>query len=239
MLGENTVAKVDHGDGEVLRVHSMFYTIQGEGPQAGRPALFIRLSGCNLRCTFCDTEFDGGIEMPAHILFAEAYKILQKHHGDLVVITGGEPLLQNILPLVSYLNTVGTAVSVETAGTVFLPDMQHLFQRTVGMNLLVCSPKTPKIHPLLEHCIGAYKYVIAGGQIDPEDGLPNRSTQALDKEVRLHRRPAGLLPVPIYLQPMDEGDPVKNVANIALAASLCMKHHYRLSLQIHKIVGVA
>jgi organic radical activating enzyme len=240
MYGKNEVFGVDHRADGTLRVNSMFYTLQGEGPDAGRPAIFLRLSRCNLRCWFCDTEFSSGVDREV-VELADEIKAQAKEHGcTLVVITGGEPLLQNIIPLVKLLNQAKIGCSVETAGTVWLDGIEELFAsfRDWKGNLIVCSPKTPKLNERLVGYIGALKYIVRKGEV-AEDGLPTMSTQLPGEASLIYRAPPIIKgTIPIYLQPCDEGDDEINAVNERLAAELCMTHGYRLSIQLHKIVGL-
>jgi organic radical activating enzyme len=201
----------------------------------------MRLAKCNLRCHFCDTEFETGHLYPANAVIADIHKLSSQHSCNFVVITGGEPLLQNIVPLVKALNGWGIYVSVETAGTVFCEGLQEVFasERTWRGNMIVCSPKTPKLNDKLRPLIGAFKYVVRANEMHPEDGLPIMSTQLPGEEARIYR-PSMIerCTIPIYLQPCDEGDPIKNDANVKAAAAACMKHGYRLSIQSHKIAGL-
>ena len=84
--------------GGTLLVHSIFHTLQGEGPFTGVPAVFIRLGGCNLQCPGCDTEYSEGIAlMTIEEIFAKITEVVNGAKTDLVVITGGEPFLRNDL----------------------------------------------------------------------------------------------------------------------------------------------
>lgn len=240
MYGKNAVAKTSiHGDGR-LNVNSIWYTVQGEGPDAGRPAIFIRLMGCNLRCYFCDTEFETGREHSLAEVVGKVYAFDVRHCCNLVVITGGEPFLQNVVPLVRHLNECGYQVSVETAGSVWVDGLEELFapDRSIGGNLIVCSPKTPTLNPKIIPLIGALKYVVRHGQVDPRDGLPNMSTQKQNTPAPIFRPGDALDKVPIYLQPMDELSRDMREKNLTTAAQLCMKFGYRLSVQVHKMVGL-
>jgi organic radical activating enzyme len=155
----------------------------------------------------------------------------------LVVITGGEPLLQNIVPFVRAINSYGISCSVETAGTVMLPELHTVFDplRSIDGNLIVCSPKTPKINPQIERLVGAWKYVVKDRQGD-EHGLPSRSTQREGVPAVVFRP---IHPVcDIWVSPMDEGNDSMNKWNREWARDLCLKHGYRLSLQVHKLVDV-
>lgn len=248
MFGRNAQAKQSLDDGLHLRVQSVFPTIQGEGPYAGRPALFIRLHGCNLRCTWCDTDFESRPQsLSIDSLSAMAATSMSKHPNPLVVITGGEPLLQNVVPLVKQLEALGIEVQIETAGSTWVPGLEHTNVK------LVCSPKTQHVHAMIQERCRDWKYIVRVDEVDEQDGLPNKSTQAghEGKDARLARPQWGV--ARIYLQPCEEymidrrqghADavplrlPHSTHANTQLAVQLCLKHGYRLSLQTHKIVNV-
>lgn len=241
MYGKNKVIKSFPSDDGSLKVNSVWYTIQGEGPDAGRPAVFVRLSHCNLRCFFCDTEFESGEVFTLRALAEEIVGLSQAHNCTLVVITGGEPFLQNIIPLVYELNQNGISVSVETAGTVYRTGLDQFFDPfgAICKNLIVCSPKTKKLYHKVIPLIGALKYVVRVGEISDIDGLPSMSTQK-EGAVNAVYRPCSRLSesVPIYVQPMDDVDKEHTQSNMELAAKVCMRYGYRLSLQMHKLVGV-
>lgn len=241
MKGTNTVTKSFPSPDGSLKVHSIWYTIQGEGPDAGRPAIFVRLSHCNLRCYFCDTQFDTGVVLPLDEAVEKVYSLSKTHKCGLVVITGGEPFLQNIVPFVQALNRLEISVSVETAGTVYAQDLELVFHpsRMHYDNIIVCSPKTPTLNKKVIPLIGALKYIARMGEISTGDGLPIFSTQVSGKRVDLYRPCRSLARgVPIYIQPMDEGDAYPTRVNMELAAKICMEYGYRLSIQVHKLVGV-
>lgn len=111
-----------------MKVNEIFYSIQGEGYYTGTPALFIRFSGCNLKCAFCDTEHEAGTEMTVDEIVSEAASCPARH----VVLTGGEPGLQITDELVEKLHRAGKYVQVETNGTCHLPE---------GIDWITCSPK--------------------------------------------------------------------------------------------------
>lgn len=237
MFGKNEVVgpfRKENGD---LKVTEIFYTIQGEGPDQGRPAVFIRLTHCNLRCYFCDTQFDEGHELSLQTVIEECLMLLQGHRCDLLVITGGEPLLQNIVPLVKAMNAHGVSCSVETAGTVSYPELETVFSplRAIHNNLMVCSPKTPRINPDIERMVGAYKYIIKKGATGA-GGIPSKSTQK-EGEIAHLFMPRDQA-VPVFVQAMDEQDPVKNAENFEAATIIALRHGYRLGVQIHKLAGL-
>lgn len=100
MLGDNPKRISTNGDGSVLFVKSIFKTLQGEGPNVGMPAIFVRLGGCNLACSFCDTEFEQYSEQELSSILQIIQRISKNEKGiksvNLVVITGGEPFRQPI-----------------------------------------------------------------------------------------------------------------------------------------------
>ena len=228
MFGNNPVRKQVSDDGRQLWVQEVFYTIQGEGPFSGHPALFIRLAGCNLRCFWCDTEFESSTWQPKLDELLSRVAEQRPAACDLVVITGGEPFRQNIAPLVEALLAEGLRVQIETAGTLWveLPEQDRL--------TIVCSPKTPRLNPRLERRITAYKYVLAAGEIGA-DGLPTRSTQVRDEDARIARPRPG---APVYVMPRDDQDPKNNATNLAACVESSKQYGYRLTIQTHKLAGL-
>lgn len=221
--------KAVKNDGAFLLVHSIFPTIQGEGPFAGWPATFIRLAGCNIQCPGCDTEYtEGSLLLSVLDIVANLNAIPDKgKERRMVVITGGEPFRQNIAMLANTLVLMGIRVQIETNGT--LPPSRGLHHLVA----VVCSPKTGNVNPELISRIDAWKYVARADDLMP-DGLPS---VALGHSAKPHlARPRNLSPV--YLQPMDEQDPIKNKANMDAVVKSCLDNGYRLCIQMHKIVGV-
>lgn len=246
MFGQNPIRKIDYvpADG-LLAVQDIFYTIQGEGPFTGEPAVFIRLAGCHLACTFCDTDFESNVNQR---LTVEAIRgqatvaaLAVSESLPLVVITGGEPMRQNIAPLIYSLLAQGFKhVQIETAGNLWPPGFEDVAVGLVDERVtLVCSPKTPHLHhQILKYC-SHWKYVVSASTIGG-DGLPCTGTQA-----NLSAAPFWVSPGfvkgsggTIWLSPMDEQDPEKNAANLRVTVDACMKHGFRLSLQTHKIIGM-
>lgn len=241
MFGTNVVSGPNLSPVGDLLVNDLVYTIQGEGPDAGRPAIFLRLAKCNQRCYFCDTEFEN-VNHPGTIdlLVNEIGELSAAHRCNLVVITGGEPLLQNVVPLIQRLNALRISVSIETAGTVYVEGLDKLFHRNRSAspreNLIVISPKTPKLNFEVAQIAGALKYIINSGEVDHDDGLPNMSTQVRGQFMKLFRPISGVMSgIPIYVQAQDTGDEHSTHRNVLLAATLVMRHGYRLSVQLHKI----
>ena len=207
------------------QVKEIFYTLQGEGANAGRPAVFCRFAGCNLWsgreadrasavCRFCDTDFVGadgtlgGKYATASALVAHITALWPP--GDtshrFIVMTGGEPLLQVDAALIDALHDQGFFIAVETNGTVAAP---------AGIDWLCVSPKA-----------GA-PWVQRSGQelkvVWPQTGTDLNTLQAADFT---HR----------YLQPMDN---ILRADNLEKCIALCLQNPcWRLSLQTHKITGI-
>lgn len=206
-------------------VKETFLTVQGEGGQAGRPAVFLRFAGCNLWsgreqdretavCTFCDTEFvgtdgDGGGKFRTAETMADhvaSFWIGRDGDPKLVVCTGGEPLLQLDAPLIAALHARGFDIAVETNGTVVAPE---------GVDWICVSPKAAA--PLVQTKGQELKLVYP---------------QALAMPDRFH----DLEFERFWLQPMDGPD---QAANTAAAMDYCLRHpKWRLSVQTHKYIGV-
>jgi 7-carboxy-7-deazaguanine synthase (Cx14CxxC type) len=208
-------------------VKEIFYTLQGEGANTGRPAVFLRFAGCNLWsgrekdratavCRFCDTDFvgtdgPGGDRFEtAEALAAAVRSTWRGTDGSrarpLVVCTGGEPLLQLDVPLVEALHGQGFEVAVETNGTLMPP---------AGVDWVCVSPK-----------VGAEQVLTTGSELKlvhpQEGGDPARfEGQAFDH---------------FFLQPMDGPDREQNTQ---LVVEYCLAHpQWRLSLQTHKALGI-
>jgi 7-carboxy-7-deazaguanine synthase len=205
------------------QVKEIFLTLQGEGGQAGRAAVFCRFAGCNLWsgreadragavCTFCDTDFVG-VDGPGGGKFADApglaRSIAAKWRGQerrLVVFTGGEPLLQLDAPLVEAVHAAGFEIAVETNGTIAAP---------AGLDWICVSPKADA--PLAQTRGQELKLVFPQVGVDPE-------------------RFAQLPFERFFLQPMDGPD---RAAATAAAIDYCLAHpHWRLSVQTHKYLGI-
>ena len=234
-MNTQDIAKLDFDPTGTLDVHSMFYTIQGEGPLAGQPAIFVRLWGCNLQCPGCDTDYTSTkTAMAVASLLAKIRDLKDLEQPDaprpLIVITGGEPLRQNIAPLCVSLVRSGYQVQIETNGTLPIP---ATMPKSV---VIVCSPKTGKVHESVSAQATAFKYVVKAGLVVPRDGLPIR---ALDHTCSpsVAKPPEGFKGT-VYIQPMDENKPVANRRNTAAAIKSCLEHGHTLQVQIHKIIGM-
>ena len=206
--------------GENLDVQEIFPTLQGEGPYAGHPSIFIRLGGCNLACDFCDTEFDSYKKISLKKILAEVKKLTKNSVRKLIVITGGEPFRQPIERLCAELVKLNFLVQIETNGT--------LFRDLPAEVKIICSPKISnnkyhQIRPDLLPRISAFKFIISKSQKNYSDVAEVGQSK---------------FQIPVYVQPMDEYDEAKNQANLQHAVKLCEERGYFLSLQIHKILGI-
>jgi 7-carboxy-7-deazaguanine synthase (Cx14CxxC type) len=207
------------------QVKEIYYTLQGEGAQAGRAAVFLRFAGCNLwnglerdrqhsTCQFCDTDFVG-TNGPGGGKFADAQSLARavlacwppaEGARPYVVCTGGEPLLQLDEELIEALHSAGFEVGIETNGTLAAP---------AGIDWICVSPKADA--PLVQDRGDELKLVFPQASAPPE------------RFARLSFRH-------YFLQPMDS--PAKN-ENTRAAIAYCLAHpQWRLSLQTHKLIGI-
>jgi organic radical activating enzyme len=139
------------------KINEIFYSLQGEGYYTGTPAVFIRFSGCNLHCNYCDTHHEEGILMDDEQIICE----VNKYPASLVVLTGGEPSLWIDDALIERLHNAGKYVTIETNGTHPLPE---------GIDWITCSPKRGA-----ELCIrrmDEVKVVYEGQEIASYEQLP-------------------------------------------------------------------
>lgn len=207
------------------QIKEIFYTLQGEGANAGRPAVFCRFAGCNLwsgreqdrataTCQFCDTDFVGtngtlGGKFKDSDALAACVEA-QWPHGDtahrFVVLTGGEPLLQVDDALIAALHAKGFSIAVETNGTIAAPP---------GIDWLCVSPKA-----------GAGWVQREGHELKVVWPQPALNLAELEAAAFTHR----------YLQPMDN---ILRADNLQHCIDLCLQRPgWRLSLQTHKITGI-
>jgi len=222
------------------RVNDIFYSLQGEGHNTGRAAVFIRFAGCNLRCPFCDTEFDSYREMSdEEILTVVSDFRLQTtdcrpqttDYRLLVVLTGGEPTLQVDAAFVDLLHEHGYEVAMESNGT--RPAPRNLDWLTVSPKVLGGETFSGERSEVRGERLPDELKVIFDEHTDPEAYLPSPTTH--------HQSPITHHPSPIkhlYLQPCDTGDAQRN-ADITARCIDYIKHHpwWRLSLQTHKLIG--
>ena len=201
-------------------VKEIYYTLQGEGANTGRPAVFLRFAGCNLWtgheqdrasaiCQFCDTDFVGGTKFASAAELAE--EVASQWFGNgtskrFVVITGGEPTLQLDQALIDSLHDLGFEIAIETNGTIEAPQ---------GLDWICVSPKAGTV--VKQRTGNELKLVY------PQHGITPEQFERLDFE---H----------FFLQPLYGPNTEQNTE---LAARYCLEHpRWRLSLQTHKLLGM-
>ena len=205
-------------------VKEIFYTLQGEGANAGRPAVFCRFAGCNLwsgreidrstaMCKFCDTDFIGtdglgGGKFDSAVKLAERVASFWPSGAShrFVVLTGGEPLLQVDSALIDTLHASGFAIAVETNGTIKAP---------AGIDWICVSPKA-----------GADWRQRSGNELKVVWPQPGTDLAALENTAFDHR----------FLQPLDGADRIDNTQQCI--AQCLSRPAWKLSLQTHKIIGI-
>lgn len=199
----------------MYRINEIFYSLQGEGYHTGTPTVFVRFSGCNLRCPFCDTDFAAYTEMTAEQIVKQINALtpqlstlntklstLNPQLSTLIVLTGGEPALQVDAPLLTALHATGMSVCIETNGTHALPD---------SIDWITCSPKQGT--RLALNRADELKVVLTEGT-DPEQWLQHIQADHL------------------FLQPC-------SCQNTEQVIDYILRHpHWRLSLQTHKYLHI-
>lgn len=191
-----------------MKVNETFLSLQGEGYFTGTAAFFLRLSGCNLRCPFCDTQHQSYTEMSEDEIVAEASRHKPRH----IVITGGEPALQLTRTLVDKLHEAGFFIQVETNGTLPLPE---------GIDWVTCSPKGD----FPQFPVDELKVLFMGDVTDPEAII----SPLLGKEsgVKLY-----LQPLDTGNEKQNRAI-LRSCINYVL-----QHPRWSLSLQTHKIIGI-
>ncbi|MCR5472004.1 MAG: 7-carboxy-7-deazaguanine synthase QueE [Prevotella sp.] len=208
------------------RINNIFYSLQGEGRNTGRAAVFIRFAGCNLRCSFCDTEFESYREMSNEEIMAEVEALSPQPSAikPLIVLTGGEPTLQVDEAFVDFLHQHGYEVAMESNGT--RPAPQNLDWLTVS----------PKVNEKLE--MRNEKWEMKNEKCHQPDEIKIVFGENTDPAAIISHS-SFLIPHLLYLQPCDTGDPERNKA-ITQACVEYIKQHpkWRLSLQTHKLIDI-
>jgi len=213
-----------------LKIAELFYSLQGEGSLIGTPSFFIRASGCNLRCSWCDTPYTSwhpeGSETSLDAICAE----VQRHPARHVVVTGGEPMIApEIVALTERLRALGIHITVETAGTVFKP---------VQCDLMSISPKLANSTPegpwaaqherlrlqteVLKKLMASYEYQLKFVIAAPEDLAEVKSlAAALSAPVdRIVLMPEGI-------------DPARLLERALWLAEICKRECFRFSPRLH------
>ncbi len=195
-----------------MKVNEIFYSLQGEGRFTGTPAVFIRLSGCNMKCDFCDTSHEEGSVMTEEEIAGEVLSYPARH----VIITGGEPVLQLNDRLVDLLHEAGKFVQIETNGT----------QRLTGtlessLDWVTVSPKYGAV-PLIQR-VDELKVIFDLDHTDHIEALESVVTTGDDN---------------YFLQPCDR-DRDFNARNLPACIAYILGHpKWRLSLQTHKLLNI-
>lgn len=193
----------------MYKVNEIFYSLQGEGRWMGRPAVFVRMSGCNLKCPFCDTDFRGYREMSADDILSTCLE--EGGECRFIVLTGGEPSLQVDEQLIATLHQAGYYLSMETNGTHAVPE---------GIDWVTCSPKVDFTEggELVVRKVDELKLIFDG-----------------EHEVSDH----GIACAFRYLQPCDVGNDSRNYLILSECIKYIKAHpEWLLSVQMHKIVGI-
>ena len=196
-----------------LKVNETFYSLQGEGGRAGEPSMFVRLTGCDLTCGFCDTEFESGKEMELQ----EIHRIIRGNTlCKWIVFTGGEPLLQLTDEILDWFVQKGYKIAIETNGN-------HKVGPKMGalINWLVVSPKVAN-HVVeknfKEVLVHEYRLVRHKGHTDVSA-----------PDIQIHQK---------FVSPVFNGNS-PNMENVNHCIELCLQNpEWRLSLQSHKLLNV-
>ena len=202
-----------------LKTIEIFASVQGEGLRQGEPTIFVRLAGCNLRCGFCDTKkaWRGGREMSVEKIVEEVARRRREYPTTWVCLTGGEPLAQNVRPLVARLHEDGFRVQIETNGT--FPPAPLADWHSV-------SPKPPDyaVHPGFKKQAREVKLVVC---------------RALDLDGIRTVRAAFPATVPVILQPQSNARwSIKKAVGFLEDAGRAGLEGIRLSVQLHKVFGL-
>lgn len=206
----------------MYKVHEIFYTLQGEGAHSGIPAVFVRFSGCNLRCPWCDTEFEGYKEMTAEQIVSEIQNLydIPNVRRKMCILTGGEPALQADKQLIDAIHAAGFYIGIETNGTRPMPD---------GIDWITCSPKEGTKLALKQ--VNEVKVVFTG-TYDPEVWR----TQLKAEHWLL--QPLRYTGEWLMMSGVDEWEDDAN-DNLDETVRYILAHPFwRLSVQLHKIVGL-
>ena len=217
-----------------MKIAEIFYSIQGEGMLAGSPSVFVRTSGCNLRCVWCDTPYTSWEPEGSDIALEEILARVARYRAHYTVVTGGEPMIApEIVPLTEALRQMGQHVTIETAGTVFA---------AVDCHLMSISPKLANSTPLerdggrwaaphdrlrvqpgvLRRLMAAYEYQLKF-VVEQEDDL----AEIKDLVAQLHANPQRVVLMP-------EGVDAEILRERAVwLVEICKQEGYRFSPRLH------
>ncbi|MCX8160285.1 MAG: 7-carboxy-7-deazaguanine synthase QueE [Candidatus Saccharicenans sp.] len=202
-----------------LKISEIFFSAAGEGLRQGQPTIFVRFSGCNLRCSFCDTKYAwrGGTDLQPEDIFDRISKLKKRYKTDWICLTGGEPLCQEIKGLVRLLKRAGFKIHLETNGTQRLP---------VKPDWLTVSPKPP-----------AYGITADCRRLASEVKLVVTRNLKLKEIDRIRRKFPNR--IPLLLQPQSNAawsyKKAWELYNRVIEQGL---PNIRISCQLHKIYGI-
>ncbi len=193
-----------------MKVNEIFYSIQGEGAHTGEAAIFVRLSGCNLNCHFCDTNHQSYKDITEDEIAQE----IAEYPANLVVITGGEPTLQLTRSLIDKIHALGKTVAIETNGTHEVPQ---------NVDWVTVSPKAPYV-----------------GEIGKPILKTAQEVKIVIDDVHDYDDPTfGIIAAHYYVQPCDTADKARNEVIINRCIDFVKYHpQWKLSLQTQKILKV-
>lgn len=191
-------------------INEIFCSLQGEGEKTGTVSVFIRMSGCNLRCAFCDTDHQSHTMMSAPEIVEQ---VMRYPGAPLIVLTGGEPALHVDTALIQALKLTGKTIAIETNGTLPLPD---------GIDWVTLSPKTAfqggEARPCIITSCDELKVVYTGQNLNQYD------------HIKAQQR---------FLQPCYVDDPKQRLLGLQATVKAVLDNpQWRLSLQTHKLLGI-
>ena len=191
-------------------INEIFCSLQGEGEKTGTVSVFIRMSGCNLRCAFCDTDHQSHTMMSAPEIVEQ---VMRYPGAPLIVLTGGEPALHIDNALIQALKLTGKTIAIETNGTLPLPD---------GIDWVTLSPKTAfqggEALPCIITSCDELKVVYTGQNLNQYD------------HIKAQQR---------FLQPCYVDDPKQRLFGLQATVKAVLDNpQWRLSLQTHKLLGI-
>ena len=218
------------------KINELFQTIQGEGAFTGQPSIFIRLQGCPVGCAWCDTKHTWEINQSDQIIASEmlhktaesslwselsvvdiiALVAKQGYQAKHIVVTGGEPCMQDLTPLCSAFEQLGYSTQIETSGTFEINTTDNCW--------VTVSPKV--------NMKGGYKILSSAMKRANEIKHPIATEQHIDDLKKLlhdHQ----ITKTPVYLQPISQ-----KARATELAINTCIANNWRLSIQVHKYIGI-
>ncbi len=196
-------------------INEMFYSIQGEGYHAGRPAVFIRFAGCNLNCPWCDTDHTKKTELTVDEIVGNVKILIPifSAEGFLVVLTGGEPLLQNLKPLCLALKKLGCYIAVESNGTI---SQVSILREQYLLDWVTISPKPQQAPTEAALAVCSEIKIVLDGDAKPKEYEDGSRYTYCPK---------------LYIQPCSED-------YLPAVAFVLNNPKWRLSVQTQKIIGI-